>query len=82
MTETTSLHKLKSWYGILLALICAASAEAVLEGAVAFVEPVKAVGRIAVVFLSLYTIHRFALECLRSYRPGRKELCTRLSDDL
>lgn len=67
---------LKSLHGVLLAAAGSLSAELVLSNSFRYGTPFAAVGRVAIVFLILYSLHRFALQSLSNYRPGIKELCT------
>ncbi len=72
-----AVPRLKSAYGVVLALLCAAAAEAILGPLLSdSVAPFTPFGRVAIVFLTLYSIHRFALGSLRTYRPVFKDLLT------
>lgn len=60
--------------GVLLPLVCAMSAEVLFLPFAAEQGNLAAVGRAAILFLSLYVIHRFALRCFRDYRSNAKDL--------
>jgi len=67
----------RSFHGVLLSLLISVSAELVLGGFSESKAPLlSSVARIVVVFLMLYTIHRFALTSLHSYKPRLKDLFT------
>lgn len=65
--------------GLFLALICALSAELLLFGFLDNVGALAPFARMAVVFLSIYTIHRFGRLAQPSYRPNIKDLITLVS---
>ena len=71
-----SVGALRSLHGVILATVCGLTAEMVLSSAFPQSTVFGAVGRVAVVFLILYTIHRFALESLSEYKPNAKDLFT------
>jgi len=65
---------IKSYGGVLFALACAVFAELVFKNVGIFEHYLASAGRVAVLFLTIYIIHRFALESYRRYRPGAKDL--------
>lgn len=62
--------------GLFLAFICAACAELLLFSFLNESGALAPFGRIAVVFLSVYTIHRFGRLVQQGYRPSVKDLIT------
>lgn len=62
--------------GFLYALISSISAELVLSGFVEKTSPYASIGRITVLFLTLYTIHRFSLSALTSYKKSARDIIT------
>ncbi len=75
--QPPGLPRLKAVHGVFFALVCAATAETILGPFMSDNgSQFASIGRMAIVFLSLYTLHRFSLTGLRSYRPGFKDLCT------
>lgn len=74
--ETTSplLTRRNTLHGFLFAFVCAISAEAFFHGFLTNRDNLASIGRVTVLFFSLYTIHLFALVGLRSYKPNWKDL--------
>ena len=69
------ISKLKTFHGVLLALLCAVAAEFILGSLIENVESrYSTAGRISLCFLTIYTIHRFALTSLNEYSPRFKDL--------
>ena len=65
---------LKAAHGVLLALTTALVAEGLFQGVVETRSIFTSAGRIAITFLTLYTIHRFSLASLKSYKPRLRDL--------
>lgn len=65
---------LRDSHAIALSLLSACVAEFIFKGFLQQISPLQASARVAIVFLSLYTIHRFAWTSLRQYHPNLKDL--------
>ncbi|MCI5066055.1 HDIG domain-containing protein [bacterium] len=73
------ISRLKALVGILLALACSSFAEAVLGPLLSEGDaPFTAAGRMALTFLTVYTLHRFALTSFSRYSPKIRDLLTLL----
>ncbi|MCB0319706.1 MAG: hypothetical protein KDD60_02200, partial [Bdellovibrionales bacterium] len=74
------ISRLRAFHGIVLALVSAFTAEIVLGALQPDSGPQFATaGRIALTFLSIYTLHRFALTSLSDYTPRFRDLLCLLS---
>ena len=62
--------------GVVLAFVSAAFAEIVFSNFLLSAEYLSSIGRVAILFLSLYTIHRFSLLVLSEYKPKLGDLWT------
>ncbi|MCB0317267.1 MAG: HDIG domain-containing protein [Bdellovibrionales bacterium] len=72
--ENKKKGSLKSAHGVLLALTTALAAEAFFKGIVDTNSYFTSIGRVSISFLTLYTIHRFSLDSLKSYKPRLRDL--------
>ncbi|MCB0336263.1 MAG: HDIG domain-containing protein [Bdellovibrionales bacterium] len=72
-TPAKSAQSLHPSSGIILCLITSVVAEIVLGMLPGSTNLFSSSGRVAIVFLSIYTIHRFALVSLRRYQPSIKD---------
>lgn len=67
-------NKFKPFYGALFALLCSLSSELFLRHFLDDRGALPSIGRITMVFFSLYVIHRFASVSYRAYRPSFRDL--------
>lgn len=68
--------RLRMMHGIIFAVIAAITAELVLASVVPVSLPFSSFARMVIVFLTIYIVHRFALESLKNYRPKTKDILT------
>ncbi|MDZ4786389.1 MAG: HDIG domain-containing protein [bacterium] len=66
----------KPLYSFALSLIGAVSSELILSGFLETGAIASSFGRVSVVAIALFVVHRFALESLYTYRPRLKDLLT------
>ena len=80
MNAKTSVYekpgRLRPIHGVMCLLLCAAVAELVFASVIAPPHVIVRIGRLALAFLVIYTIHRYAVYGLHSYRPSLRELST------
>ncbi len=75
-TVQSKVHPLRAFHGVIMGLVCAISAELCLSRDSFSSEPIFSIANMALCFLVVYAIHRFALESLARYKPKLKDLIT------
>ncbi len=68
------MERLRAVQGILFALFCALCAELFFFNFTVSSDYWSGAGRVAIIFLSLFILHRFALAAFSSYRPEPKDV--------
>ena len=80
MSVKTSVYKkprkLKPIHGVVCLLICSIVAEIFFASMSSPPHYIVRLGRLALAFLVIYTIHRYAIYSLHSYKPSIRELAT------
>jgi len=72
---TPPITKFRAFTGIVIAMLCAVSAEFILGSLSAEdILPYAKSGRMALTFLTIYTLHRFALASFSRYSPRLRDL--------
>ena len=74
--EQAGAKRATTLQGIILAAAAAFCSEGILAIQLEGQSLFGSIARTAIVFLSIYTIHRFARESLRTYKPSPKDLAT------
>ncbi|MBN8548536.1 MAG: HDIG domain-containing protein [Deltaproteobacteria bacterium] len=67
-------ERIRPFYGGIFALLCALSSELALRHFVDAKGALPTIGRVTMMFFSLYVIHRFATVSYRAYRPSFRDL--------
>lgn len=67
-------ERIRPFYGAIFSLLCAFSSELALRHFVDARGALPTLGRVTMIFFSLYVIHRFATVSYRAYRPSFRDL--------
>lgn len=66
--------RLQAIHGVMLGALCAVSAELIFNNIFLISDYQASIGRIGVLFLSWYLLHRFAVVSLSGYNPATKDI--------